>query len=64
MYILNFVFNYRLAEGHARLMYRSEVIVMDAIVAAQLVGATTGLEKEIGCPFPNNPMDTYYEKGK
>ncbi|XP_043481478.1 DNA helicase MCM9-like [Leptopilina heterotoma] len=53
----------RLAEGHARLMYRSEVILMDAIIAAQLVGSASGLGKEVGSPFPDDPMANYYEEG-
>ncbi|XP_051163517.1 DNA helicase MCM9-like [Leptopilina boulardi] len=53
----------RLAEGHARLMYRSEVLVMDAVIAAQLVGSTSGISKEVGSPFPLDPMANYYEEG-
>ncbi|XP_044013038.1 DNA helicase MCM9-like isoform X2 [Aphidius gifuensis] len=45
----------RLAEGHARLMYKKEVDIVDAIVAAQLVG-TCPNDNDAGCPFPDDPM--------
>ncbi|XP_012256179.2 DNA helicase MCM9-like [Athalia rosae] len=57
----------RLAEGHARLMYRMEVKVMDAIVAAQLVGIedlSNNHSSATGCPFPTNPTDVYRQEGE
>lgn len=45
-------------------MHRSEVIVMDAIIAAQLIGSASGSGKEVGSPFPDDPTATYYEEGK
>ncbi|XP_033209023.1 probable DNA helicase MCM9 isoform X3 [Belonocnema kinseyi] len=53
----------RLAEGHARLMHRSEVLIMDAVVASQLIGLSTGSAKDVGCPFPHDPMANYREEG-
>lgn len=57
------IFNYfRLAEGHAKLMYRTKVEIIDAITAAELIG-TTMLNSDVGCPFPTDPIATYYSKG-
>ncbi|XP_015599032.1 DNA helicase MCM9 [Cephus cinctus] len=53
----------RLAEGHARLMFRNEVNVMDALVAAQLIGTTVTTKDNIGCPFPRNPRSSYLDEG-
>ncbi|XP_035717705.1 DNA helicase MCM9-like isoform X1 [Vespa mandarinia] len=53
----------RLAEGHARLMCRSEVQLMDAIIAADLTGILRS-NMGIGCPFPTNPKYTYHCRGK
>ncbi|KAK2581495.1 hypothetical protein KPH14_005159 [Odynerus spinipes] len=53
----------RLAEGHAKLMYRSEVQLMDAITAADLTGILTN-DMGIGCPFPTDPKYTYHRRGK
>ncbi|XP_015126143.1 DNA helicase MCM9 [Diachasma alloeum] len=51
----------RLAEGHARLMYKKEVDIMDAIVAAQLVG-TIPTYNDAGCPFPKDPMAVFNQE--
>ncbi|XP_034939712.1 DNA helicase MCM9-like [Chelonus insularis] len=54
----------RLAEGHARLMYKTQVDVMDAIIAAQLIG-TVPMPEDIGCPFPDDPAAAFeHEKMK
>ncbi|XP_015190524.1 PREDICTED: DNA helicase MCM9-like isoform X1 [Polistes dominula] len=53
----------RLAEGHARLMFRSEVQLMDAIIASDLTGTLIS-DMGIGCPFPTNPKHTYHCRGK
>lgn len=53
----------RLAEGHAKLMYRTKVEIIDAITAAELIG-TTMLNSDVGCPFPTDPIATYYSKAK
>ncbi|XP_012538630.1 DNA helicase MCM9 [Monomorium pharaonis] len=54
----------RLAEGHAKLMYRTKVEVMDAVTAAELVGTTLVNSSDAGCPFPTNPIATYHSKAK
>lgn len=52
----------RLAEGHAKLMYRTKVEVVDAVMAAELIG-TTLISTDVGCPFPTDPISTYHSKG-
>ncbi|XP_066582930.1 DNA helicase MCM9-like [Prorops nasuta] len=54
----------RLAEGHARLMYRSEIGIMDALIAADLIGTISPIEKELNCSFPVDPMETYRARGR
>lgn len=54
---------FRLAEGHAKLMYRSKVEVIDAVTAAELVGTTLLNSSDAGCPFPTDPIATYHLKG-
>ncbi|KAH0548872.1 DNA helicase MCM9-like [Cotesia glomerata] len=51
----------RLAEGHARLMYKKTVDVQDAIVAAQLVGVVP-MKMDSGCPFPEDPQAVFEEE--
>ncbi|XP_015518346.1 DNA helicase MCM9-like [Neodiprion lecontei] len=57
----------RLAEGHARLMYRTQVELMDALVAAQLVGTgpmnSTYSSTVTGHRFPADPMADYRKEG-
>lgn len=54
----------RLAEGHAKLMYRTKVEVIDAITAAELIGTTLLNNSDVGCPFPTDPIATYHSKAK
>ncbi|XP_012055437.1 PREDICTED: DNA helicase MCM9-like [Atta cephalotes] len=54
----------RLAEGHAKLMYRTKVEVIDAVTAAELVGTTLVNSSDAGCPFPTDPVATYRLKAK
>ncbi|CAK9819692.1 DNA helicase MCM9 [Anthophora quadrimaculata] len=54
----------RMAEGHARLMYRSTIELMDAIFVAKLIGTANMSEIDPGCPFPINPMATYRAEGE
>lgn len=54
---------FRLAEGHAKLMYRTKVEVIDAVTAAELVGTTLLNSSDAGCPFPTDPIATYHLKG-
>lgn len=54
---------FRLAEGHAKLMYRTKVEIVDAVTAAELMGTTLINNADIGCPFPIDPTETYHSKG-
>lgn len=60
---------YRLAEGHARLMYRDFVSVYDAITAVSLVEAsmqTAALGptmNSLHIKFPENPLEEYFGQG-
>ncbi|GLV31794.1 Minichromosome maintenance 2 [Carabus blaptoides fortunei] len=59
----------RLSQAHARLMYRSEVLVMDAVMAIALIessmqGAALLLSTNVDtlhAPFPENPTQSYVE---
>ncbi|EZA51963.1 DNA replication licensing factor MCM9 [Ooceraea biroi] len=53
----------RLAEGHAKLMYRTKVEIIDAVTAAELIGTTLLNSSDAGCPFPTDPIATYQAKG-
>ena len=53
---------FRLAEGHAKLMYRTEVLMMDAIFAAHLINLTNDTSKE-SCKFPTDATATYQQEG-
>ncbi|XP_031784957.1 DNA helicase MCM9 [Nasonia vitripennis] len=52
----------RLAEGHAKLMYRNEVLIMDALFSTQLINLTNGITNE-SCRFPEDSMATYKSEG-
>lgn len=54
----------RLAEGHARLMYKSQIDVTDAIHAADLIGTGAATDGETGSSFPQDPLATYRDKGR
>lgn len=54
----------RLAEGHAKLMYRTEVQIMDAIFATQLINLTNGIAGNENNRFPEDSMATYKAEGK
>ncbi|XP_019701010.2 DNA helicase MCM9 isoform X2 [Harpegnathos saltator] len=54
----------RLAEGHAKLMYRTKVEIVDAVTAAELVGTTLINDVDIGCSFPVDPIATYHSTAK
>jgi len=59
----------RLSEAHARLMFRNEVIVMDAVVAVTLVessmqtAALLGPSSALHSAFPHNPQEEYAIQG-
>lgn len=47
-------------------MYRNRVELMDALVAAQLVGTESFKDTQsstTGCPFPKNPTEVYRKEG-
>lgn len=60
----------RLSQAHAKLMFRSEVIVLDAIVTVALMESSmqsTALISEINIlhtSFPSDPIDEYSRQGK
>eukprot|EP01135_Chromosphaera_perkinsii_P003156 Nk52_evm45s236 gene=Nk52_evmTU45s236 len=60
----------RLAQAHAKLMFRDEVTVPDAVVAVTLMessmqgGALMGWPDILHAPFPDNGDEEYYECGK
>ncbi|XP_076755328.1 DNA helicase MCM9 [Xylocopa sonorina] len=54
----------RLAEGHAKLMYRSDIQMMDAIFVAKLIGTGSTSDINLGCSFPTDPIATYRSEGK
>lgn len=54
----------RLAEGHAKLMYKSKIELMDAIYVVKLIGTGKTFEIDLGCSFPTDPMATYRSEGK
>ncbi|XP_054009344.1 DNA helicase MCM9-like [Hylaeus anthracinus] len=54
----------RLAEGHAKLMYKSKIELMDAIYVVKLIGTGKTFEIDLGSSFPTDPMATYRSEGK
>lgn len=54
---------FRLAEGHAKLMYRTKVEIIDAVTAAELIGTTLLDNSDAGSPFPTDPIATYRDAG-
>ncbi|XP_043257619.1 DNA helicase MCM9-like [Colletes gigas] len=54
----------RLAEGHAKLMYKSKIELMDAVYVVKLIGTETTFETDLGCPFPTDPMAVYRTEAK
>ena len=60
---------YRLSQGHARIMFREEVLVQDAIVVISLVEASmTGMTlmgdvDTLHASFPINPLTDYKKQG-
>ena len=60
----------RLAEGHARLMFRNEVLLHDAITAVTLIESSmqgSALIAETDClhtTFPVDPLEEYRRQGK
>ncbi|XP_017893509.1 DNA helicase MCM9-like [Ceratina calcarata] len=54
----------RLAEGHAKLMYKADIEIMDAIFVAQLIGTGSKSESNLGNSFPLDPIATYRSEGK
>ncbi|XP_078053444.1 DNA helicase MCM9 [Augochlora pura] len=54
----------RLAEGHAKLMYRSKIELMDAVFVVKLIGTGSSNEVDPGCSFPEDPMEAYRSEGE
>ena len=60
---------YRLSQAHARLMFREEVMVQDAVVAVSLVESSMQSSALIGnidalhTSFPSDPMEEYKVQG-
>ncbi|KZC07133.1 DNA replication licensing factor MCM9 [Dufourea novaeangliae] len=54
----------RLAEGHAKLMFKSKIELMDAIFVIKLIGTGSPSEVDPGCSFPTDPMAVYKSEGK
>lgn len=55
---------FRLAEGHAKLMYKKKIELMDAIFAVKLIGTGSSSEVDPGCSFPDDPMAAYRSEGE
>ncbi|CAL8072282.1 unnamed protein product [Orchesella dallaii] len=60
----------RLAEGHARLMYRDCVLIHDAITAVSLMEASmqtsalASMPNSLHISFPEDPLQEYYNQAK
>ncbi|XP_076649480.1 DNA helicase MCM9 isoform X2 [Halictus rubicundus] len=54
----------RLAEGHAKLMYKKKIELMDAIFALKLIGTGSSSEVDPGCSFPDDPIGAYRSEGE
>lgn len=44
-------------------MYRTQVEIIDAVTAAELIGTTLLNSSDAGCSFPTDPFATYQAKG-
>ena len=59
-----------LAQGHARLMFREEVTVLDALVVVTLMessmlsAALISADNALHSSFPHDPMSEYRKQGK
>lgn len=67
---MSYLLFFRLAQAHARLMYRDTVIVQDAIVSVSLMecsahGSTFNLAcfNPVQTMFPLNPTEEYMQQG-
>lgn len=66
---VNYFVDFRLSQAHAKLMFREEVTVQDAIITVALVESSMQSTALIGqvnvlhTSFPKNPVDEYAHQG-